>query len=1643
MSVGSGRFTELATEDKRALVARLLEQKLRNARRTAPISHNQAAMWFVHQLAAQSAAYNVAFSARVCSEVDVPALQRAFQAIVSRHASLRTTFKTEDGIPVQEIHGRLDPQFTRVDVSGASDDALLERVREAYRLPFDLERGPVLRVSLFSRSVTDHVLLIVAHHISLDAWSLWILLDELRASYGAEQRGRPVPMPPAPFQYADYAAWQLELLAGPEGERLWSYWRERLAGPLPTLELTTDRPRSTGPTFTGATRVFDLGAELPAQLRALAHAERTTLYTTLLAAFQVLLHHQSRQDDILVGSPVFGRSRAEHAGILGNCINMLVLRGDLSGSPTFRAHLARTRETVLSALEHQDYPFPLLVSKLMPGLAADRSPLFRVTFDLQRLDRPGELARLFLPSDQCEPVEVGGLRLAPYPLAQQEGQFDLSLQLAEIGDRVVGNLKYNRDLFDAATIDSMVESLRMLLRNVTADPDQRVSALLTTGTDPSAATAVDPLRTLMADLRRRDIRVWLDGDRLRVNAPAGVLDPRLQDELRRRKEDLIALLRQSGRQPSGVIPAITPVSRDGKLPLSFAQQRLWFLDQFEPGNPAYNIAVTLHVRGAIDASALRRSLDELLRRHETLRTRLAVVDGQPIQVIEPWRPAMMAELDLTHLPPADRAATANEMSQREGSLPFDLKRAPLFRTQLAHLSDDEHVLTLVVHHIAADGWSLGIIDRELSTIYDAVLHDAPLPLPEPSVDYADFAAWQQQWMTGARLQGQLDYWKRQLGGSLPALDLPADFPRPAVRSWRGAKSSFTLDLELRDALKSLARREGATLFMVLLAAYKTLLFRTTHQEDVVVGTPVAGRGQVETEGLVGLFLNNLVLRTDLSGDPTFLELLGRVRHVALEAYAHQDVPFEMLVAALQPERDASRLPLFQTLFALQNMPFESLQLGSATAEPVVLPGTTSRYDLTFEVWERPDDLLVVVEYNTDLFRADTIRRLEGHFATLLRAIVAEPTTPISALPLLTPPECHQLLSAWNSTDAAYPRDRAVHRLFEARAIDVPDAIAVAFEGQQITYRQLNERANTLARHLKTLHVGPGSIVGVYLERSIDMVVALFGILKSGGTYLPLDPLFPAERLAYMLADSRASVLLTEERLVATLEGCEATVVCVDAEWPRIAQHDVGNLPDACDPDGLAYVLYTSGSTGRPKGVEIPHRALVNFLCSMREVPGLGADDVLLAVTTLSFDIAGLELYLPLIVGARLELLTGAVAADGSRLLAAIERSGATVMQATPATWRLLLAAGWQGTPGLKVLCGGEALSGELASQLLGRCASLWNMYGPTETTIWSTVHKVEVPETVVPIGRPIANTRVYVLDARRQPVPIGTAGELYIGGDGLARGYLNRPELTAERFVPHPFADEARAPTGGPPARLYRTGDLVRYRADGSLEYLQRLDHQVKIRGYRIELGEIESLLEQQPSVRQAVVVAREDSTGDRQLVAYVSPAPGASLAPGELRDALKQRLPSYMLPAVLVEVETFPLTPNGKVDRKALPAPEAGRLRRMTQSAPPRTQTERTIAAIWQRVLNVDAVGVDDNFFDLGGHSLLIIQVLHQLREAFDTDLTVARMFQYPTVGALAGHIDRPTQRAAGVGLAQDRGQRLRAVLGHRSRSTKEGPHE
>ena len=2169
MSQISPQTVDLSPSEKRALLAQLLRKKVSGSKSFCPLSDNQQGIWFLCQFAPESSIYNVSFAARIRSDVDIPALRRAFQALVDRHPSLRTTIAVHSGKPVQQIHEHQSVHFEEIDASAWRGDQLQTRLVEETQRRFDLERGPVMRVSLFTRSAQEHILLLVIHHIVVDFWSLAVILNELGVLYPAKKAGRAAALPPLDLQYTDFVRWQTEMLASPVGERLWDYWKKQLTGPLPVLNLPTDRPRPPIQMFHGAQHDFTLNDELARRLRVLAKAEGATLYMVLLAAFELTLYYHSGQEDILVASPMVGRSRAEFEGLVGFFANPVVLRANLSGNPTFRVHLSQVRQTVLAALEHQDYPTLRLVQRLRPPRDLSRSPLCQTMFVLDKPHRVAEQAvPAFARGETGLRMDLGGFVMESIPLERRAATLDLVMLIIETTGSLSASIRFNTDLFDAATIARMAGHFHALLESVICDPaaaigdleiltgaerqellvefndtktecpkdkcfhqlfeeqvlrtpdsvavvfegqhltyaqlnaranqlahhlqslgvgpevlvaicmehcsemvvgvlgilkaggaylpldpaypkerlafmlqdahapvvltrkhclerlpdcggrvvcldsgweaiaqesennpasgataqnlayvmytsgstgqpkgvmcehgglvnylcwvnagplgDPELSVPLTTKLTfdmclkqlsppllrggqvwilpeevlaeptkllsalaartkvglncvPSLWTAIlhaiqsgqakppgeglayvffggeplskelvarslsvlphlqiwniygpteatanasaaritsgeevtigrpianaqiyilnsslhpvpigvagelyiggagvargylnrpeltaekfipDPFRVLpgarmyktgdlaryrpdgnIEFLGRTDHQVKIRGFRIELGEieaalgrhpavreavvmaredkpgdpsaslltdpstslriekrlvayvvaereplptttdlrnflkeklpeymvpavfvlldalplmPNGKIDRRaLPSPDRSRPEldkvfvaprtpteeslveiwvqllniervgvhdnffdlgghsllatQLVSRMREAfqveiplrrlfeaptvaglaesieaARQAGQLLlaPPILPVPRNGDLALSFAQQRLWFFDQLEPGLSAYNIPAAVRFQGPLNLAALERSLNEIVKRHESLRTTFGKVDGRPTQVIAPTLTIKLPVVDLRKLPASEQEAEVRRLVTAEAQRAFDLSQGPLIRCTVLRLGDEEHVGLLTMHHIISDGWSTGILVREVATLYVAFCAGGSSPLPALPIQYADFAHWQRQWLQGEVLETQIAYWKKQLANAPALIDLPTDHPRPAVQTFRGAHQSLVLPKHLQEGFKTLSRQEGVTLFMTLLAAFKVLLYRYTSQDDLIVGTPIANRNRLETEGLIGFFVNALVLRTDLSGNPSFRELLRRVREVCLGAYGHQDLPFDRLVEELHVKRDLSRNPLFQVMFVMHNAPLRTVELPGLTLSPVEGDSETAHFDLTLQIMDTEQGLTAAFVYNTDLFEAGTIARMLGNFQTLLEAMVADPEQRLSDLPLLTEAERQQLLVEWNSTKTDCPRDVCIHQLFEAQAERTPDVVAVVCEAEQLTYAELNRRANQLAHHLRALGVGPEVLVAICLERSLEMVIGLLGILKAGGAYVPLDPAYPKERLAFMLKDAQVPVLLTQERLVAGLPEHDTKVICLDSDWETIARENGENPGVSTLPENLAYVIYTSGSTGQPKGVLVSHHSIAGHCRNAQRYYELDSRDVVLQFASLSFDVSLEEILPTLIVGARLVIM-GTNVWHPAEFHRKISEFGLTVLNLPTAYWQEL-AREWAGVtelvpnirPRLFIVGGDTMLPNVLKLWQRTPVSSirLLNAYGPTETTITATAFEVaprpneNTTYQRVPIGRPFANRAIYILDRQDNPVPIGVPGHLHIGGEGLARGYLNQPELTAERFILDPFRTE-------PGARMYKTGDLARYRPDGNIEFLGRADDQVKIRGFRIELGEIETVLGQHPAVREAVVLAREDAPGEKRLVAYVV----ADSSADELRCFLKDKLPEYMVPAVVVLLEALPVTPNGKVDRRALPAPDRSRPDLEKAFVAPRDDIELQLARIWEEVLGVRPVGVRDNFFELGGHSLLAVRLFSLIEKRLGKKLPLTTVFQGATVEHLAG---------------------------------------
>ncbi|MFW6357750.1 MAG: condensation domain-containing protein [Chroococcales cyanobacterium] len=1109
-------------------------------------------------------------------------------------------------------------------------------------------------------------------------------------------------------------------------------------------------------------------------------------------------------------------------------------------------------------------------------------------------------------------------------------------------------------------------------------------------------------------------------------------------------------LKQKGlKAPS--LNTISPRKTSDSLPLSVAQERLWLLHQLQPDIPLYNESSLFRLHGKLNITVLEKSISTLIERHESLRSHFTLQGEKPIQVIDSPQPFKLSIINLETIPESQH----NEIIQTQASLPFDLSQGYLLRGILFQINPKESILLFIMHHIISDGWSWKIFYQELATLYTAYLKEESPTLPQLPIQYADFALWQREWLESETIQTQLNYWKTRLADIPPILNLPTDSPRPAIQRFRGAREPVILSQQLSDAIQSLSQQLGVTPFMTLLAAFKTLLYRYTAQTDIAIGIPVANRNRQEIEGLIGCFINTLVLRSQLSGEISFQDFLKQIRETTLAAYANADIPFEQLVKELQPERVMSHTPLFQAMLVYQDAPSQGLTLPNVTIQPLVPDNGISKFDLTLFLENTTQGLMGALEYNTDIFKSTTIQRLLGHFQTLLEAIVKNPNQSLATLPLLTPSESERF-QAWNATQVDYPSDCCLHTLIEAQVEKTPDAIAVVYDNPavetrhgaslplptddaSVRYAELNAKANQLAHYLQELGVKPDGLVGVCLDRSLEMIIALLGILKAGGAYVPLDPTYPPQRLAFMVKDAQVPIILTQQKWLDTLPESTANVICLDSDWDKICSASSENPNSSVTAENLAYTIYTSGSTGNPKGAMNTHQAIVNRLLWMRDAYGVGECDRILQKTPFSFDVSVWEFFLPLISGGTLVVARPEGHKDAVYLRNAIARHGITMLHFVPSMLQVFLLTtedtedaeefilnsvneggekedqlvsllfsplplgegpGVRGFNLKRVICSGEALSVDLQNRFFEDFpgVELHNLYGPTEAAIDVTAWQCwrEENQYTVPIGKAIANIQLYILDSSLQQVPVGIPGELHIGGIGLARGYLHRPDLTAQKFIPNPF---------NPSQRLYKTGDLCRYRDDGVIEYLGRIDYQVKLRGFRIELGEIEAIISQFAEVREAVVILHQEEANNSYLVAYVVPQQ-EEINLQALRQFLQEKLPDYMIPSLFMELEGLPLTSNGKVNRKALPSPNKNRLSEKGFVSP-KTPIEAILANIWGRILGLTQVGIEDNFFELGGHSLLATQVMSQLRQAFSIELPLGDLFENPTIAELAKKVE------------------------------------
>ncbi|WP_432828475.1 amino acid adenylation domain-containing protein [Dactylosporangium sp. CA-092794] len=1593
-----------------------------------PLSFAQRRLWFLSRLEGPSPAYNVPVVLRLTGVPDRAALAAALADVVQRHEVLRTVFGAAGGEPYQRVLDRLDlPLFT---VAGAPDtvDAAVARFANE---PFDLATDAPIRARLFLAGGGTSLLVIVIHHVATDGWSMGPLLRDLAEAYAARSAGRPPAWEPLPVQYADYTLWQRDLLGDeddPESlaaEQV-AYWRAALDGAPGVLPLPLDRPRPAEPSGKGARVSAWLDAATHKGLLDAGRRGGASLYMVLQAGLAAALTRLGAGTDVPIGAPVAGRPDEALHDLVGFFVNSVVLRTDVSGDPTFAELIERVREADLAAFAHEDLPFDRLVERLNPDRSLAHHPFFQVMLTLQNGAPPA--VRLGDLDGRVEPADVAGAK------------FDLSVFCTEIRGEagepagVDVGVQYAADLFDEPTARLVLDVFARTLRALAAGPATRVGdADVLTGeeaaalaarrerlaAEPAAAAAGPSTVVTEARTPRQEILCGLfaavlgrpsigpdesffraGGHSLLAISLVNRVRTVLGAEIGVRDLFLAPTVAELDRRiaehdGSAARPALVPAPRPERVPLSFAQRRLWVLGQWAVANRAYNIPIVLRLDQAPDEAALRAALADVSDRHESLRTIFPAVDGEPYQLILPAaRPELTVET-------TTRAGLADAVERAIGYV-FDLATDLPVRAWLLRTDDGGSTLVLLLHHIAGDGASLGPLLRDLSRAYAARTAGRPPAWPPLPVQYADYTLWQRDLLGDAAdpaspMAAQLAFWKGALAGAPEVIDLPTDRPRPAEPSHNGALVPFTLDERVHAGLAQLARETGATLFMVLQAGLAVLLSRSGAGTDVPIGTVVAGRSDEALDDLVGFFVNTLVLRTDTAGNPTFAELVARVRDVDLAAYAHQDLPFERLVEELNPARSTAYHPLVQVMLVWQQTVGADLADAGLAGREVPLDTGVAKFDLSLAVREHrdadgaPGGIGGLLEYATDVFDQSTVAALADRLVRLLEAVAADPSRRVADVDLLAAGEADRLLG-WG--DGARAGTGRVHEVFQRRAAADPAATAVVFGTDRLTYAELDAAANRLAWHLLGLGVRRGDVVGVLLPRGTAMATAVLGVLKSGAAYAMLDPEFPDVRLAELAADAGVTVVVSENALAGRVSG--VTVVRVDEPGREGLPADDPGVPG--DERDAVCVMFTSGSTGRPKGALSSHRALVGTVTGQSYVDFGG---VWLQCAPVSWDAFALEFWGPLLSGGVCVLQPGQ-RPQADRIAALVAEHGVDTMFLSTGLFNLMVDEFPAVFGALRqVMTGGEQASLEHVSRLRRDRPGLrlLHVYGPVESMIFTHWYPiVEPPVGTLPVGAPIGDRRCYVLDERLRLVPAGVVGEVYVAGGGLADGYLGRSGLSGAAFVADPYGEAG--------ARMYRTGDLARWTADGVLELMGRADHQVKIRGFRIEPGEVEAVLMRHPGVGRVLVLARADRPGDKRLVAYVVPAGAADgVDPQDVRRFAAGVLPEHMVPSAVVVLETFPLMANGKVDRKQLPAPEYGP---SAEGRAPRDAREAVLCDLYAEVLGVGGVSIDDSFFDLGGHSLLAAKLGSRISAVLGVELGIRDVFQAPTVAALTEHLAR-----------------------------------
>ncbi len=1615
----------LTLEQKKARLAAALQRQESSAIE-APLSYSQQRLWFVDQIEPGNPIYNINVTVRITGELRQEKFAELFQNIAQRHESLRTTFVVRDGTPRQKIsaRGQVNLEYLSVDdlPGGPTDQKIHDFVKAHALTRFNLAVGPLVRFSFIKLSPQEHVVSFTTHHIISDGWSIGVMLFEFAALYAIATGRSSQSLPPLRIQYRDYVHWQRQRLAGEAAENLQDFWRQYLDDIPQVLDLPTDHPRPGLVTNQGTIHRFRLPPELCEQIRQASRSGATTQFHVLLAGFAALLSRISGQQELLIGVPVNGRERTELQGLVGYFVNLLPVRVDLRRNPNFQELLHRVRDSMLAAQSHQEIPFDRLVEALQPKRSPGRVPLVQVVYLHQSFPLP-------------DPETSPGLHFAPLEIHPGYSRFELALRTEPDAHGIAAIFEYNTDLFDRQTINRWADQYLLLLKNVLSDPALQLNAI--------------PILTEEERFRLEQRGVQLEDSgfvsaRLLQRAGIGHIAPRTEDErqiaaiwtkilevsepgihddfFEQGGNSLLAMqlvtelrnrlqadfnLRELFASPTiataaklvaaaraGVsgkrLARITPAAPDVPLLLSSSQQLLYLLEQYEQGL-ALNAALAIRIQGDLQEEALQRSLQRLFERQSILRAAIQFHNGEPVHRIAEQLIVDLQRRDFSE----ESFMRAEELTfEWAGELTkqrFDLSRPPLARFGLAKLNSQSHILVVAIHHLISDGWSFAILYRDLQQFYAAEVEQRESSLKPLLIGFVDYAVWQRTAKPEDYDSGS-EYWREKFGGQLPLLELPLDHPRGREIAAIPEVSELLIPQPLVDRLRSLGKAEGATPYMVLLAAYLTFLHKLTGQTDLIVGSSTANRLHPETVELIGFFAGLLPLRCQFQAEGSFLELLQQVKATCLEAFAQPEPRLDDIFGAFRPP-GPGMMPLCQTLFTYWDFANEELRAGQTEWSLSDLNVVrVSGYDLVLTLRPDPEGLRGALLYRSDLFQAQTVERFRDYFLRVAQAIAKQPMGRLSEFSLLDDRERQQLLVEWNRTERAFAADQCVHQLFEEQAERTPAAVAIRTgHGREWSYQELNQFSDRVATRLMNLGVQRDVVVAVLLDRSPELVGTLIGIWKAGGAYLPLYPAWPTKRLESVLQETCPAAIVVGGEIGALQSVCTGLAIPI-LPLSEVEGGEASISPNKCPgSDALAYVIFTSGSTGIPKGVMIEHRSVVNVIESFVRTYELNSDDRVLQQASIAFDVSVNEIFPILCVGGKLIIPESDQDTDFDQLSALIERDAVTVMGATP-SGLIELNRRADGLGSLRlVLSGGEALARSHVERLL-KIARVTNGYGPTETTVCATYYDLESQDEErewFPIGKPLPNYRVYVLDSNLQPLPVGLAGELMIGGVGLARGYWNDPELTHRRFLPNPFL---------PGERVYRTGDEVRWRADGNLEFLGRLDRQVKIRGQRVELGEIEAALAAHPDVVHCAVVCQQLPNGDSQLGVFAKLQPGSDLTSG-WREYLRGSLPNSMLPAALIVLDEMPLTSNGKVDYNRLPAIPAGSGLMRKPYIPPSTPDEEMMASIWAEALGLERVSIDENFFELGGHSLLAAQILYRVEREFKHRLSYRAFFDAQTI--------------------------------------------